>query len=94
MDDCLIQVKQNHFYLDDKSLVSDVLALDPTPILFESDVQPLLLYLLYGTQKATLSVDSNCKIGDIKRRCCQVSLGRVVHPRFLANPTLLWIYHM
>lgn len=89
MEDCLVQVKQGHFYLDDRSTVSDILMLDSTPLSFETNVQPISIYLLFGTQKVVLSVDSSCKIGDIKRRCSRVGVWRVIYNRFLANPIQL-----
>lgn len=89
MEDCLIQVKQGHFYLDDRSMVSDILMLDSIPLSFETNAQPISIYLLFGTQKVILSVDNSCKIGDIKRRCSRVRVWRAIYNRFLANPIQL-----
>ena len=75
MEDCLIQVKQGHFYLDDRSMVSDILMLDSIPLSFETNAQPISIYLLFGTQKVILSVDNSCKFGDTKRLCIREEVG-------------------
>ena len=89
-----MQIRQGHFYLDDKSMVSDILVVDSSPISFETDVQPVSLYILCGTKKIILSVDSTCKIGDIKRRASKVRVQCYIDYRFLSYLVILWIYLM
>ena len=72
VDECQLQIKQNHFYFHDEEIISDVMKLDSSPFSFVIGNSSIPINLVYGPKHISLLVDGCCQISMLKKRFSQV----------------------